>query len=189
MAIKQGLGLNKILGTIHNLPDAVEGGVCRYGRKPDRAIQWSASAAQHAVDEERRFFGSADNRAPPLMLQFLTLMKRLLLILLLTLLPLQLSWAAVSGYSQNESVEAAQNFGHHEHKHQAQADDMPKTKSSLSLDPDCGVCHLSCVVIPAMPVDGLSIHYQQTVPTFAAIDFLAFIFHERPERPKWVRVV
>lgn len=116
-------------------------------------------------------------------------MKRLLLIFLLTLLPLQMSWSAVAGYCQHENGKAAQHLGHHEHKHQPQAKDTPQIKSLFTVDADCGVCQLSCVGIPAMPADALPIHFQQTVPAFVAIDFLASIRPERPERPKWVRAV
>ncbi len=72
-------------------------------------------------------------------------MKRLLLILLLTVLPLQMSWAAVSNYCQHENGNAAQHFGHHEHKHQASGEiKQGKSKSGIN-DGDCGYCHLSCV--------------------------------------------
>lgn len=72
-------------------------------------------------------------------------MKRLLLILLLAVLPLQMSWAAVTGYCQHESGKAAQHFGHHDHKHQASGESQP-SKGKLGVnDNDCGYCHLSCV--------------------------------------------
>lgn len=76
-------------------------------------------------------------------------MKRLLLIFLLTMLPLQMSWAALTGYCQHEEGRAAQHLGHHEHKHHAAGDskqsDNKKSKSNLGVnDADCGYCHLSC---------------------------------------------
>ena len=71
-------------------------------------------------------------------------MKRFLLIFLLIMLPLQMSWAAVTGYCQHEEGKAAQHLGHHEHKHQA-SDESQESKFKLSMnDADCGYCHLSC---------------------------------------------
>jgi len=116
-------------------------------------------------------------------------MKRLILIFLLALLPLHMSWAAVGSYCQHENGKAAQHFGHHEHKHQAQADDTPQTKSLLTVDADCGVCQLSSVGIPAMPAEVLQIDFHQAVTAFAEFDFLTSFRPERPERPKWVRAV
>jgi flagellar capping protein FliD len=45
-------------------------------------------------------------------------MRRFLLIFLVVMMPLQLSWAAVSSYCQHESGTASKHFGHHEHQHQ-----------------------------------------------------------------------
>nr|ART41037.1 L611 [uncultured bacterium] len=49
-------------------------------------------------------------------------MRRWLSILLLVFLPFQFSWAAVAGYCQHETGAAAQHFGHHDHQHQAAAE-------------------------------------------------------------------
>lgn len=71
-------------------------------------------------------------------------MKRLLLIFLLTVLPLQMSLAAVTSYCQHENGKAAQHLGHHEHKHKASDESQP-SKGKLGMnDADCGYCHLSC---------------------------------------------
>jgi hypothetical protein len=82
-------------------------------------------------------------------------MKRLLLIFLLAMLPLQMSWAAVTGYCQHEEGKAAQHLGHHEHKHQASGDSKQsdkKSKNQLGVnDVDCGYCHLSCLNIVSQP--------------------------------------
>jgi hypothetical protein len=75
-------------------------------------------------------------------------MRRWLTILLLLFLPFQFSWAAVASYCQHETGTAAQHVGHHEHKHQVDAnhDGVPDTSSTGSLDNDCGICHASCGV-------------------------------------------
>ncbi len=67
-------------------------------------------------------------------------MKRLLLILLLTILPLQYSWAVAAVYCQHEQGTAA-HFGHHGHQHQAQAGDDGADKNTSSKHGDCEVCH------------------------------------------------
>lgn len=74
-------------------------------------------------------------------------MKRLLLIFLLALFPLQASWAAVAAYCQHEEGAAAQHLGHHEHVHQASSADKraPSGPSTVGLDLDCAACHASHV--------------------------------------------
>ena len=68
-------------------------------------------------------------------------MKRWLLILLMWVLPLQLSFAAVAPYCAHEEGAAAQHFGHHSHKHQ-DGDSHDKHQSKLpGDDPDCDYCH------------------------------------------------
>ena len=49
-------------------------------------------------------------------------MKKFFLILLLFVLPLQMSWAAASAYCLHEEGKAAQHPGHHSHQHKASAD-------------------------------------------------------------------
>lgn len=73
-------------------------------------------------------------------------MRRVLLLILLTILPLQFAWAAATAYCQHESGEATKHFGHHEHQHRAAADAAAKdtkVSSSALADTDCGTCHLT----------------------------------------------
>lgn len=113
-------------------------------------------------------------------------MRRWLPILLLILLPLQLSWAAVSVYCQHETGAAARHFGHHDHQHKAAdgkeaAPDPAKTGAG---DPDCVSCHAGCssalpgeVTFPPMSSSSLDIAdywARLTSPPF-----------ERLERPQW----
>jgi hypothetical protein len=116
-------------------------------------------------------------------------MKRLLLIFLLTALPLQMSWAAVSMYCQHESGAAAKHFGHHEHKHQAKADDQQKNKSPLTNDADCGFCQFSIFGIASMSPDIIAMSLLQAGSSFSRIEFLSYFLPERPERPKWASAV
>jgi len=65
--------------------------------------------------------------------------KKFLLILLLTILPIQYAWSMAAVYCQHEPSKVS-HFGHHGHQHQAQAgDDLDKSK--LSKHGDCEVCH------------------------------------------------
>ncbi|CAD5372710.1 Cobalt-zinc-cadmium resistance protein CzcI [Rubrivivax sp. A210] len=108
-------------------------------------------------------------------------MRRCLAILLLALLPLQFSWAAVAGYCLHEADAKAWHLGHHEHEH---GHDAGAEKSLGAADLDCEQCHGSCIALPQlMPtadVFALSprpLHEAapRTTPTAA----------DRPERPQW----
>lgn len=91
-------------------------------------------------------------------------MRRWLVLILLALLPLQFSWAAVAGYCQHETTPSeAAHFGHHEHHHHAgggttgttpdtdvHADDAEK--SPLGIDSDCAFCHLGALQAFTSPV-------------------------------------
>jgi len=80
-------------------------------------------------------------------------MRRLLVVLMLVILPLQFSWAAAATYCRYETSGAAvRHFGHHEHKHASSSAQVAKgTKAKLlnGSDCDCGFCHLSAAIVPA----------------------------------------
>lgn len=48
-------------------------------------------------------------------------MRKLLVLLLISLLSLQASWAVAASYCRHEQGAAAKHFGHHEHQHEAAA--------------------------------------------------------------------
>lgn len=64
-------------------------------------------------------------------------MRRFLALLLLAILPLQLSWAGVAVYCQHEPAQSAQHFGHHAHEVQAQADDSGDSSAQGAGGVDC----------------------------------------------------
>lgn len=71
-------------------------------------------------------------------------MRRYLLIFMLCLLPLQWSWAAAARVCEHE--QGAAHFGHHEHRHSADAPTLEGEGSStshaaLQAHPDCHSCH------------------------------------------------
>lgn len=116
-------------------------------------------------------------------------MRRILLIFLVVMMPLQLGWAAVSSYCQHESGAAAKHFGHHEHQHQqaskASDTDQGKGKAFGTVDADCHFCHACSPVILSNAADVISL---VTKPLFAmrAADVSRSNPSPRPERPNWV---
>lgn len=72
-------------------------------------------------------------------------MRRLVLICVMLLLPVQWTWAAAASYCGHETGIASKHFGHHDHLHKASSSDASKGGKSTSpagLDLDCGYCHL-----------------------------------------------
>lgn len=117
-------------------------------------------------------------------------MRRLLAILLLTLLPLQFSWAAVASYCEHET-QGAGHFGHHEHEHHAASDAEPVAdaepqgdKAPGTLDLDCGHCHGHCSVMLTLSAN-LPGTLSTAPPSASADDTDAAHAAARPERPQW----
>jgi len=119
-------------------------------------------------------------------------MRRFIAILLLVLLPLEFSWAAVTSYCGSETGAAADHIGHHDHASHCQggklADPGSKNNADGASSPesgaDCGHCHGSCVgmidvvspfepLLPGSATPGLGDHsLAEHVPA-------------QPERPQW----
>ena len=121
-------------------------------------------------------------------------MKKFFLLLLLFVLPLQMSWAAASAYCLHEEGKAARHLGHHSHHHQASADDAPQAdagkdlKAKTKAHSDCNVCHgVGHAWLPpatSMPVfDSASL----------AVDTSSFLYishiPDAPKRPDWTPVI
>jgi len=121
------------------------------------------------------------------------LVRRFLAIVLLALLPLQFSWAAVATYCGHETEAAADHLGHHEHQHHADADthavlaadaDADGDKTPSAMDLDCGHCHGFCGVMLTLPtaIPGAP----GAPPPSATVDENgAAHAPTRPERPQW----
>lgn len=124
-------------------------------------------------------------------------MRRIFAIVLLALLPLQFSWAAVATYCGHEEQAGATHFGHHEHEHHADSSgnaepladldataDAAGDKAPGAMDLDCGHCHGTCSVMPALNPgvpDALS-----TAHPRATLDETGGAHAPtRPERPQW----
>lgn len=73
------------------------------------------------------------------------LMRRLLAIIVLFVLPLQWSFAAVAEYCQHETAPAAQShLGHHDKQTVDKSGKPDKDKSGVPGDFDCPMCHHLC---------------------------------------------
>jgi hypothetical protein len=114
-------------------------------------------------------------------------MKRVFLVILILLLPLQLSWAAVASYCQNEVSQARVHFGHHEHKTSQQPVSMKDhvSKGAVDNDTECGFCHLSCCKsVTAYTQLKLPADFNLAAYPLIPSDFSSHIA-EGPEKPNW----
>jgi len=119
-------------------------------------------------------------------------MRKWLIVVMLALLPLQFSWAALATFCAHEAGPAAQHPGHHEHQHlNAPAAEPGSTPTGQELpagfDFDCGHCHAGCASLPA------------SARTFAALSSgsrpapraernVGTLAQSPPERPQWRRL-
>lgn len=106
-------------------------------------------------------------------------MRRLFLILLLALLPLQASWAAVCSYCPDQCVvesDAATSA-------QQDQDGTPSFES----DDDCQCCQVGGVGIAASLARTGSVAAPASAEAAQGITILTSVKPARPERPKWTR--
>ncbi|MBT9522580.1 MAG: hypothetical protein IV101_17035 [Dechloromonas sp.] len=112
-------------------------------------------------------------------------MRRFLILVMLCLLPLQVSWAAVSDYCGHEQGKAAQHFGHHDHDHKVFSEKSDSGKQSGKLDFGHDHCHLSgflgllneLVVQASVPPTLPTLRGDERIYSSLALD--------RLERPNW----
>ena len=132
-------------------------------------------------------------------------MRRILVILLLSWLPVQSSWAALSVYCGHEAGAAVQaHAGHHEHAHDRAGPDASSGNSAensadnsvlgkagsgqpggqTGSHPDCAVCHLAV----SLTGDTAAAYATGTdiAPSVAAVSALPAPLPAKPERPKWL---
>jgi len=110
-------------------------------------------------------------------------MRRLLAIIVLFVLPLQWSFAAVAEYCQHETPPAAQShLGHHDKQTVDKAADTDKDKSGVPGDFECPMCHHLCA--SAVVVDAsTSIAETGGSPQFQLHDSFPQHPPENPFRP------
>ena len=125
------------------------------------------------------------------------LMRRWFAILLLVLLPAQLTWAAAAGYCMHKPGAAVSHFGHHEHVEHSHAcapsqasGDVPDgegSDASAGASHDCGHCHGHAAGIP-LDIKPLRIDWVRCASAQAGEELWPAHAAVRPERPKWVHL-
>lgn len=113
-------------------------------------------------------------------------MRRLVLLLLVVLLPLQFAWGAVTSYCEHETGAASQHFGHHEHVHKGTKSVDADGKAGF--DNDCGTCQAAgSAAIASAEASAAPL----ALPHFLTAEPVAWdasIPAEAPERPQWPRL-
>ena len=115
------------------------------------------------------------------------MLRRFILLLMISVLPFQIAWAMAGAYCEHESGKAAQHFGHHDHVHTFPDSDKSDTK--VKLDLDCSF-H-SHAAFQGVTTDGISMN---AVMNGAVLNATALFLHphtvfDRPERPNWAATV
>ncbi len=112
-------------------------------------------------------------------------MKKFFLLLLLFVLPLQMSWAAASAYCLHEEGKAAQHLGHHSHQHQASADDAPQADAGKDLKAKAKA-HSDAWLPP-----GASMPVFDTASLVIDTSSFLYVSHipDGPKRPDWSPVI
>lgn len=130
-------------------------------------------------------------------------MRKLFLILLLAILPLQYAWSAAAaycGHEQEQSQQKRSHFGHHSHQHNAQAEpqhdvngsndrndsDDGKLPGKAKVHADCAVCHHA---VQASLLSGASPPPDAAGAAYPPSSMLHFTSHiaEGPKKPDWRR--
>jgi len=125
-------------------------------------------------------------------------MRRWLCVLLLTLLPLQFSWAAVVGYCAHEADARAPHLGHHTHVHagasSGDAAEVPSAEAAPAdaggktatpaLDLDCGHCHGMGVVVSVLPDGPPAVRALRHAAPWPARGQASHLTAP-PDRPQW----
>ena len=116
-------------------------------------------------------------------------MRRLFILFMLCLLPVQITWAAVVDYCGHEATGDVQHLAHHadEHEHVLPFNGDLPVNSADPLESNFGHdhCHLSGFIALLSP----TILNAAILPTLPALHGENFVFSsqmlDRPERPKW----
>lgn len=108
---------------------------------------------------------------------------RLLIVILLWIVPLQMSYAAASGYcSSSEQGSVTSHFGHHVHKHVPSGGD-DNNAAKLGVDLDCGLCHLANGhIVVGVPVQYIALLQPQLEPPRIEL-FRSIVLSERSRPP------
>ncbi len=116
-------------------------------------------------------------------------MRTWLVIVMMVLLPLQLTWAATTAYCAHEKGLQASHVGHHTHRHagvdeRAAATDMGKM-STAKVDLDGGTCHASCPAALGKTPLVATLSAPPLIPD-GNTHALPSAWDSRPDRPQWM---
>lgn len=112
-------------------------------------------------------------------------MRRLFILLMLCLLPLQISWAAVANYCDHEQGANSQHFGHHEDEHNAShvtpdSDKQPGQSGAVN-----DHSHLSSFLGVPSSFSHTTCNHFQTILHHDDWPYPSLVA-ELPERPNWL---
>jgi len=139
----------------------------------------SRARARSWTDKLCAVKGPRYNRSP---------MRRFVVLLLMFLLPLQVSWAIAGSYCTHEQSSATRHFGHHTHVHQAQPDDGDSRSSPQQHQDDCSSCHAVLFSVLEDSVKLGDVSPRRATPP-KLVPSLPSVSPDEPERPKWYLVV
>ena len=114
--------------------------------------------------------------------------KKLILIFLLLIVPLQFAWAAAGAYCQHEQGTSSMHFGHHAHNHDGKHDGADGKAKAGKVHLDCNSCHATA---NAILVNRAPLTLQPSAPDYIdprPISYSSFI-PDGPRRPDRLRVV
>lgn len=119
--------------------------------------------------------------------------KKIMLIMLLIVLPFQMTWAAAAQCCMHDATDKTSHFGHHAHQHQADQQVVSKSvgeqanadhPASTFIDKDCPYCHMGSLsyMVTAVFIPGQILG---VAPSDALLYAYSTIPPSQPERPKW----
>jgi hypothetical protein len=112
-------------------------------------------------------------------------MRRLILVFLLMILPLQVSWAAVCAYCPDACVIETSADSEADSGPEAEPDDSAKADTISLGDSDCTSCCLGGIGVASRGADTAVVKVRAASPQFIATVLVTSIRPDRPERPKW----
>ena len=115
-------------------------------------------------------------------------MKRILVLLMLCLLPLQTSWATVADYCAHDRDKATQHFGHHNEEHKVLPDTLADSAEpelgNTNANSDHDHSHLSSF-LGVLSVYTLSMCVPSQIALSCDDRSYSFLAADKPARPNW----
>ena len=96
-------------------------------------------------------------------------MRKLLALLVVLILPLQVTFAVAAEYCEVENNDTGRHFGHHAHSADLSKKESPSKKGKA--DSDCAFCHLGCaqlqvstIPVAQLPAPEVFTVHEVTIP-------------------------